>query len=490
MSEGQTTGYKTAFKATALFGGVQVFRVIINMLRFKLIAVILGPSGFGLIGIYNSIISFVQATSSFGLASSAVRDISCADIDHKPKIVTALYQWFFGTGILGALLMIFLSPIISKWSFENYYHILSIILLSIAVFFQTVNNGELAILQGYRDLKSIAKVNILGSVIGLFVSLPMYLIWEEDGIIPSLIVSSFLLFLISNFYVRKLNIKYEKKTIKESFNLGKQALHLGLMLSLSAIMVSLVELVVKSFLSRTSGTEIVGFYQAGWTMNTSYIGLVLAAMSTDYFPRLSTVINDKADVQKVVTQQLEIALIILGPLITIMLTFLPFFVIVLYSNEFLSIVPMTMIMLLGAIFKTVSWAISYVFLAKGDGKLFFLNELIINIVVVITSLLFFNIWGLIGIGVAYSLNYFLYFLLVYLRAKKIYDFRFTHGFWALFFKYCLLCFLTYLVLFYLGFSVKGYIVGTIFSIISIFVAFRDLNERVNVNSLVKKILKK
>jgi O-antigen/teichoic acid export membrane protein len=339
-------------------------------------------------------------------------------------------------------------------------------------------------------MKSIAKVNIFGSIIGLLVSLPFYLIWQDKGIVPSLIGSSFLLFIISNFYLRKLKINFVKKNIKESYLIGKQTLKLGMMLSLSAILVSLVELTVKSFLSRKSGTEIVGLYQAGWTITTSYIGLVLTAMSTDFFPRLSTVINDKLQTKNVVTQQLEIALIILGPLITVMISFLPLVVSVLYSKEFLAIIPMTMIMLLGAIFKTVSWAISYVFLAKGDGNLFFFNELVINVVVVLTSLLFFNFWGLLGIGFAYSLNYLFYFLLVYYRANRVYDFSFTEGFWILFIKYSLVCILTYVALYYFGYNVHGYLIGVFLSVITISMSIKDINKRIGISILLKRISKK
>ncbi len=460
------------------------------MLRFKLIAVILGPSGFGLIGLYNTLVTFIQSITNFGLSSSAVRDISASDINNKPKIVTALYHWFLGTGILGAVVMILFSPIISKWTFDNYYHISSIILLSTAVLFQTVNSGELAILQGYRDMKSIAKVHVLGSVIGLLISLPMYFIWNERGIVPSLILSSFLLFIISNSYVRKLRIKYVKNKIKESFLIGKQSLNLGLMLSLSAVLVSFVDVLLKSFLTRQSGTEIVGLYQAGWTIITGYIGLVLTAMTTDFFPRLSTVINDKLQTKIIVTQQLEIAIIILGPLITIMITFLPFFVNILYSKEFLKIIPMTMIMLLGAIFKTVSWGVSYIFLAKGDGKLFFFNELFINIIVLITSIFLFHFWGLVGIGIAYSLNYFIYFLLVYLRAKKIYNFTFLKGFWHLLVKYYLLCLLTFLSLLFFGYNIKGYFAGSFLSLFAIIMSLYELSKGFNFISILRKKISK
>lgn len=480
------TDYKTALKATTLFGGVQIFRIIINMLRLKLIAIILGPSGFGLIGLYNTLITFIQSITSFGLSSSAVRDISAADINHKPKIVTALYHWFFGTGILGAIVMILFSPIISKWTFENYNYIFSIIILSTAVLFQTVNSGELAILQGYRDMKSIAKVHVLGSIIGLLISLPIFLIWKDKGIVPSIILSSFLLFIISNSYVRRLRIKYVKSKIQESFLMGKQSLKLGLMLSLSAVLVSFVDLLLKSFLTKQSGTEIVGLYQAGWTITTSYIGLVLTAMSTDFFPRLSNVINDKLQTKIIVTQQLEIAITILGPLVTIMITFLPFFVNLLYTKDFTSIIPMTMIMLLGAIFKTVSWGISYIFLAKGDGKHFFFNELLINIVVLFTSIFLFYFWGLVGIGIAYSLNYFIYFVLVYFRAKNIYNFAFVKGFWFFLAKYFFICFLTFISLFLIGYNIIGYLVGIFLSTIMIIMSVNEINKVFNFLPLLRK----
>lgn len=486
----ESSGYKSAFKATTLFGGVQVFRILINMLKFKLIAVILGPAGFGLIGIYNSIVTFVQSTTSFGLSSSAVRDISLDEVGNREKTVTALYKWFVGTGIVGTVLMVLLSPLISKWSFENYNYITPIILLSISVFFLTVNSGELAILQGYRKMKDLAKVNVLGALIGLLVSLPIFLIWKDDGIVPSLIVSAILMFLLSNYHVRKLKVNYEKQSLKESYQIGKKTLYLGLMLSLSAILVSLVELVVKSYITRVSGTSDVGFYQAGWTINTSYIGLVLTAMSTDYFPRLSTIVNDPKEVQKTVSEQTEIALIILAPLVTVLLTILPLFVIILYSKEFLLIIPMTMIMLVGALFKTVSWAISYIFLAKGDGKNFFYNELIISVIIGITSIVFYKYFKLIGIGIAFSINYFLYFLLVYFRAYRNYNFKFSKQFWTLMIKYVLLVVLSYTTMYVIGYNLKGYIAGSAIALIALFVAYRDMNERIEINKFIKKILKK
>ncbi|MFK1880757.1 hypothetical protein ACIXEK_02480 [Bacteroides fragilis] len=42
------SGYRTILKGTAIFGGVQVFNIVINLIRGKLVALFLGPEGMGI----------------------------------------------------------------------------------------------------------------------------------------------------------------------------------------------------------------------------------------------------------------------------------------------------------------------------------------------------------------------------------------------------------------------------------------------------------
>ncbi|MDP5081484.1 MAG: hypothetical protein NWP87_02425, partial [Winogradskyella sp.] len=54
------TSYRSIMKATSLFGGVQVFNIIIAILRSKIIAILLGPAGLGIVGLLNSTTGFVS----------------------------------------------------------------------------------------------------------------------------------------------------------------------------------------------------------------------------------------------------------------------------------------------------------------------------------------------------------------------------------------------------------------------------------------------
>ena len=46
--------YRSIFKATSLFGGVQVYQILIQIIKSKFVAVLLGPAGVGIMGLYQS----------------------------------------------------------------------------------------------------------------------------------------------------------------------------------------------------------------------------------------------------------------------------------------------------------------------------------------------------------------------------------------------------------------------------------------------------
>ena len=56
----KTGGYLHILKYTGLFGGVQGLNVLIGIVRNKLVAVLLGPQGVGLISLFNTTVRFIS----------------------------------------------------------------------------------------------------------------------------------------------------------------------------------------------------------------------------------------------------------------------------------------------------------------------------------------------------------------------------------------------------------------------------------------------
>lgn len=146
-------------------------------------------------------------------------------------------------------------------------------------------------------------------------------------------------------------------------------------------------------------------------------------MSTDYFPRLSKVNSNSIMANQVVNQQIEVALLLLLPLLVLLSLILPFVIQILYTESFVVIEKLIQWAIVGILFKALSWAISYLFLARSAKLLFIINEVAVNGIMLFTTILGYNSFKLEGIGMAYTGTYGFYFLLVLFGAYSFHGFN-------------------------------------------------------------------
>jgi len=417
----EKASYRQIMKATSIFGGVQVFNIAIAIVRSKAIALLLGPAGMGIVGLLTSTTGLISSMTNFGLGTSAVRDIAEAHAENNIERMgktTAVFRklvWF--TGGLGALLTLILSPWLSELTFGNRDYIWSFVFLSISLLLVQLTAGQNVILQGTRRLKYLAYTNMLGSIASLFVALPLYYFYGKDGIVPAIIIMTLVTFMVASNFKRKVNIKKIKVSLIETIVQGKGMLKLGFMLSLSGIVATIVAYLVRIYISNTGSIEDVGLYNAGFQIINTYVGLVFTSMSTDYLPRLSGVANDNEKCNALVNQQGEIAILILFPLILVFIVFIPYIVQLLYSSKFFPINDMIIWSAYAMFFRAGSWAMSFQFLAKQSSKLFFINELIFNLIMLVSNVLGYRYFGLTGLGYSFLITYIIYFVQVYLLTK-------------------------------------------------------------------------
>ena len=328
------SSYRSIFKATSLFGGVQIYDIIIGIIKTKCVAVILGPAGMGIQGLLHSGTDLIRTLTSFGLSASAVRDVSEAngtgDINRIGKTVAVLRRLVWVTGIIGMVATIGFSPVLSKTLFGNYDYTVSFILLSVILLFTQLSNGQKVVLQGMRKLQYMAKSTAIGATLGLLVTVPLYYLFGVKGIVPTLILQSVTTLCLSWYFSSKVSIKKVKVTNKEAYEGGKSMLKMGIAMSISGILSSAIAYLIRGYLGRTGGVGEVGLYTSGFTLMNTYVGMVFTAMGTDYYPRLSAVNKDNDKCRNVINQQAEIATLIMGPLVLSCILFMPLIVQILY----------------------------------------------------------------------------------------------------------------------------------------------------------------
>ena len=212
---GKETSYGTIFKTTFLFGFVQVFKIIVGVVKNKIVAVLLGTEGVGLLGVYSSAISLLQQGAGLGISQSGVRDI--ADANGKQdrtlfsRAINIINKIVLLTGLLGCVTTLILSHFLSEWTLGNTAHTIGYCILGITVAFNIINEGKQAILKGMRQMKALANASIIGVSIGFITAVPLYYFFGKEGIIPELLIASITACLVSNYFVGK--IQYDKEKI-------------------------------------------------------------------------------------------------------------------------------------------------------------------------------------------------------------------------------------------------------------------------------------
>lgn len=419
-------GYSHILKYTGLFGGVQGLNILVGLVRNKLVAEILGPSGTGLISLFNSTINLVSNSTNLGIPVSAVKNISEAfDNDREEemrRIIAIVRSWSLVTAVVGVVLFAVLSPLFSKWTIGWGNHTLHFVLLSPIVGMMAVTGGEMAILKGMRRLKSLAMISIYFVVVALFISVPLYYFFGESAIVPSLFIMAMAQMMLTIGYswkVAPLNIRQGFGRLAD----GTGMVRLGVAFVLAGVLGSGADFLIRSFLSNRSSLETVGLYSAGYMMVMTYVSMVFSALETDFFPRLSASNNLTTTTNTIVNRQIEVSLLLISPLLVFLTISLPILLPLLYSGRYTPVIGMMQIMVSAMYFRAIKLPIAYLPLAKGDSYSYLFLEAVYDVMLVTLVVLSFGQWGLTGCGVAITAAGILDFFFIFFYTRMKYGYR-------------------------------------------------------------------
>lgn len=406
--EKSTGDYKGIFKSTFLFSFVQIVNIVTKVAVNKVVAIVLGAEGLGIISLYNTAINMLKSGCGLGIKQSAVRDVAEANEEKDFKkisvIIAVTNKVVLFTALLGLIVTIIGSPLLSKYSFGSTEFIIPFIILSVAVALNIYAEGQMAIITGMRRLRDLAKVNIIGSVVGMASSIPFYYIFGKEGIIPSLVVYALCLFIVTKLYVRKLKVEQIKLTLTECFHKAKPMVQMGSVLMIAGFAGLAFDLLVSSFIRYEGGFETVGYFQAGATIITGYFGIVLTAMTTDYYPRICGVNKDNNALKIELNKQVAAGVILLFPLAVCFVYLAPYFISFLYSDDFSVSSQYTDFAIFGTILIVASNCMGMIFMAKMDSKLYLFLVLAALLIQLCVYIPLYHFWGLRGLGISYIMN--------------------------------------------------------------------------------------
>ena len=208
---------------------------------------------------------------------------------------------------------------------------------------------------------------------------------------------------------------------------------LGLVMVLASVLGSFVKNFLNIFITNYGSVADLGFYNAGHTIALSYVGMIFTAMSYEYFPRLSRISEDNKKVSEAVNQQSEMIFLILLPILIMLICFTEFIIELMLTSEFYVIIKFIRILSFSILINAAAFTISYIPIAKGDKKVFYVQFISSCIAAITFSSLGYYFGKLNGLAVGICIVSIIHFSFMLIVCKNLYEFNLSKKFISFFF---------------------------------------------------------
>jgi len=289
---------------------------------------------------------------------------------------------------------------------DEYGSIFIIFAMTLVLF--VLNSLLLAILNGQKEIKKLVSIGIVSSFVGLILTGLLSYYFGLYGALLSYTTGQAIVFFVTLIYVLRsswfkfnlftdtLNKRYLKKLSGYTF-----------MAISSALSVPVSMLLIRTYIGENLGWEDAGYWDGIWKISSAYLMFVTTTLGIYYLPRLSEIKEDK-ELKKEILDGYKIII----PVITFIAICIYFarniIIQVLFTSEFSPMAELFLYQMIGDVIKIASWLLGYIMIARAMTKSFIVTEIFFSISFVMLSILLINIYGLIGVTIAFTLNYLLH----------------------------------------------------------------------------------
>jgi len=143
-----------------VIGSAQAVNIVISIVRIKILAVLVGPAGLGILGIYTSLQSTVGSLAGLGLGTSGVRDIAANkdDLAVQSRVRTVLFTAGLVQGTIAMVVVWLFRAPLAQWLFGDASRATETGLVGVAILLSLVLASQTAILQGLRRIGDLGRV--------------------------------------------------------------------------------------------------------------------------------------------------------------------------------------------------------------------------------------------------------------------------------------------------------------------------------------------
>ncbi|MBV1923995.1 MAG: O-antigen translocase [Flavobacteriaceae bacterium] len=401
-------------KMTSLNAVVISIRLVVSLFIQRLLAELVGEAGVYKIGQLRSLTQLLTSFTSLGVFNGIVKYVSehKEDKEQLQKLFSTTFVFaVIGTSITGTILF-FCSNLLSQYlfgseSFSYLIKLLAIIVPFIAV--QRVFNG---VVNGLSKYKQFAKIELLSYLISAALTILFLFKYNIDGALVSIAIAPFIQVSVMLFIfvkVLKEYVQFSKLSFK--IPLAKSLLAFSLMSFVSTVLLSYIEIDIRSMLAKNLTEDDAGIWTAMTFISKNYMVFSGSIFTLYVIPKFAGIYTKKDFKFELVTIY-KTLLPIFGVGMLLVYLFRDLVIEIIYPG-FVGMSSLFKWQLLGDFVRLASLVLAHQFLAKKMVRNFIFSE-------VLSLALFYGLayylsadYGVEGVVMAHFIRYVIYFFVVF-----------------------------------------------------------------------------
>ncbi len=383
-----------------------VIALAFGVFRSKAAAVLVGPEGVGLIGLLQNALTASSTVAALGLSNSAVREIAATPKGDRPRIARAVLILAVSSAVLISFLLVITRAVVGR-PVDDAIPSWALFWVAGGTVVSVFGLVTTAILQGTRNIRSLSVLKAGAAFLGLILSVGALLVWGYDGAGLFVVATPIATAIFGLAYCWRLLNQPGSEEGRLPLARVVGILRFGLPVMVATFAGSFSLLGVRTLVLDRLGESDAGLFHAAWTIAMTYVGIGLAALGADYYPRLAQAAE--ASVPRLVDEQMSMTLLVVGPALVGLLAVSELLLRILFSDAFIPAAGLLGYQLLGDVMKAACWPLGFVVLARGRSLLYCALQCVWAAVYLGGAWMMLEPHGLDGVGVAFAASYVILF---------------------------------------------------------------------------------
>lgn len=342
------------FKDTFLLTSLNtVVKVLSGIVLNKIIAVYLGPAGLAMLGQFQNFAGILTGIGNASIQTGVVKKIAeNSEKKYRNKILVNASILVLVLSAVSSIIVFVFSDYFAQVILFDIGFSTTIKIFALSILFYAANVYFLSILNGLREIRQLTFISILLSLIPVLMIPLLITYFQISGVIYALILTQFLVFLLSyGLLLKKHSYNFFKvKFSKFDMGITRILLKFGLVSFLSGALLSLSLLIVRTYIVESNSLEAAGIWEAAYKISIYFNLLFLMPISIHYLPKFSAMDNFKK-IDKEIKSIIKALIIPL--LFIVFFTYLiaDSIVIFLFSADFLLVNEILVVVMIAEVFR-------------------------------------------------------------------------------------------------------------------------------------------